>query len=163
MPTKAPRPGLTFYHTTCTLFRASLATRPAPRTSRALSSTPNLSASRFPRASSTIKKQQGEASSFRTKKLAKGLIDQSDPWPMSIWGNRSWTQTQMVKIGIPVNLRWDVLGFMFHGQVYQENPKARAEWWQEQHGKLSQREAHRACPVGSHKDGMCRDAYGWCH
>ena len=56
---------------------------------------------------------------------------------MSIWGNRSWTQTQMVKMGIPVNLHWDVLGFMFHGQIYQESPKAKAEWWQEQRGKLS--------------------------
>jgi hypothetical protein len=137
MSTKALRPCLTFYHTTCTISRTLLATRLAPRTSRALSSTPNLSANQLPRASSTIKKQQGEASSFRTKKLAKGLIDQSEPWPMSIWGNRSWTQTQMLKMGIPDNLRWEVLGFMFHGQVYQESPKARAEWWQEQHGKLS--------------------------
>jgi hypothetical protein len=137
MSPKAPRPCLGFYHTTCTIFRASLAMRPTPRTFRALSSTPNPSASRLPRARSTIKKQQGEASSFRTKKLAKGLIDQSEPWPMSIWGNRSWTQIQMVKMGIPVNLRWEVLGFMFHGQVYQESPKARAEWWQEQRGKLS--------------------------
>jgi hypothetical protein len=155
MSTKAPRPCLTFYHKTSTFFRASLATRPAPRTSRALSSTPNLSASRLPRAGSTIRKQQGEASSFRTKKLAKGLIDQSEPWPMSIWGNRSWTQTQMAKMGIPVNLRWEVFGFMFHGQVHQESPKMRAEWWQEQRGKLSRREAHRACPVGCRKDGMC--------
>ena len=137
MSTKALRPCLTFYHKPCTIFRASLATRPAPRTSRELSSTPNLSASRLPRASSTIKKQEGEASSFRTKKLTKGLIDQSESWPMSIWGNGSWTQTQMIKMGIPDNLRWEVLGFMFHGQVYQESPKARAEWWQEQRGKLS--------------------------
>ena len=148
MSTKAPQPCLTFYRKTGTFFRASLAMRPAPRTSRALSSTPNLSASCLPRAGSTIRKQQGEASSFRTKKLAKGLIDQSEPWPMSIWGNRSWTQTQMVKMGIPDNLRWEVLGFMFHGQVYQESPKARAEGWQDQRGKLPQREAHRACPVG---------------
>lgn len=137
MFTKAPQPCLTFYHKTGAFFRASLATRPAPRIFRALSNTPNLSASCLPRAGSTIKKQQGEASSFRTKKLAKGLIDQSEPWPMSIWGNRSWAQTQMVKMGIPVNLRWDVLEFMFHGQVHQESPKMRAEWWQEQRGKLS--------------------------
>ena len=155
MSTKAPRRCLTVYHTTCTIFRTSLATRPAPRISRSLSSTPNLPASQLPRAGSTIKKQQGEASSFRTKKLAKGLIDQSEPWPMSIWGDRSWTQTQMVKMGIPDNLRREVLGFMFHGQVYQESPKTRAEWWQEQRGKLSRREAHRACPVDCRKDGMC--------
>ena len=158
MSTKAPRTCLTIYHRAGTFLSASLATRSAPRTSRSLSSTPNLSASRLPRARSTIKKQQGEASSFRTKKLAKGLIDQSEPWPMSIWGNRSWTQIQMVKMGIPVDLRRGVLEFMFHGQVYQESPKARADWWQEQRGKLPRRETHTACPVGCRKDGMRRVA-----
>jgi hypothetical protein len=158
MSTKAPRPCLTFYRTACTTFRASFAARPGPRTFRALSSTPNLSASRLPRASSTIKKQQGEASSFRTKKLAQGLIDQSEPWPMSIWGDRSWSQTQMVTMGIPDNLRWDVLGFMFHGQVYQESPKARAEGWQEQHGKLiTTRNASSFVLWDCHKDSRCRD------
>jgi hypothetical protein len=139
MSTKAPRTIYRNRHTLLLLLRTSPA--------RIFSTTSLKAKSGLAKARSTLRREAGDLSSFRTRKLARGIIDQQESYPASIWGSNSWTQMQMVKMGVPSSSRWDVIEFMFFGQIHQESPKSRAEWWQERYGKFSPREAHRAGPV----------------
>lgn len=113
---------------------------PAPRTtahtSRPFCATTTLE--RGPSKSSVaLAREGGLASSFRTKKLAGDIIKQAQPYPLSMWGANSWTQVQIVKMGVPGSLGRDAIEYMFFGQLYQESPKMRVDFWVDERGKWS--------------------------
>jgi hypothetical protein len=138
MSIKPRRPCLTIYQHTQTFLR--LSPSPTQRTYacpiRPYSTTIRLCRGP-PKAGVTLAREKGNLSSFRTKRLADGIIEQGQPYPLSIWDTTSWTQTQMLKMGFPRDLRWNLIQFLFYGQIYQESPKSRAEYWQKERGKLS--------------------------
>lgn len=128
----------TIYHDVHSLLHPSPS--PAPRstahTSRPFCTT--IALERGPSKSSVaLAREGGLASSFRTKKLAGDIVKQAQPYPLSMWGTNSWTQVQMVKMGVPANLGREVIESMFFGQLYQESPKMRADFWVEERGKWS--------------------------
>jgi hypothetical protein len=138
MSIKPTRTCLTAYHNTHILLRTS----PSPtRRKNAHIKCPFSTAiplSYIPvKASVTRQRERGNLSSLRTKKLAHGIIEKGQSYPLSIWSMTSWTQVQMMKMGVPRDLRWSAIEFMFFGQCYQESPKSRTEYWQRDPGKLS--------------------------
>lgn len=129
---------LTIHHDARTLLLPSPS--PVPRTIAHMtwSFSTTTSLDRGPsKSSAALARESGKASSFRTKKLADDIVKQAQPYPLSIWGATSWTQMQMVKMGIPSHLGQEAIEFMFYGQLHQESPKARADFWLEKYGKWS--------------------------
>src|SRR2546423_3742580 len=135
MSTKASQNCLSICHNSPTLLRSFPASRAHLRAIRTFSIRSSLSGREPPKARTTIQKERGKLTSFRTRQLAKGIIDQKSPYPRSIWGNTSWTQIQMVKMGIPNSVRGQALEFMFYGQVHQESPAFRVDYWKKKFGK----------------------------
>lgn len=107
-------------------------------TIRTLSTTRSLSAKeQYAKAATTLRQERGTLSTFRTRKLANKLIDRGEQLPLSINTEGSWTQMQMVKMGVPRSMRLAVILAMFRGQMDQESPKSRTEWWRKTMGKLA--------------------------
>ena len=141
MSATAPRTRLSIYHHVHALRR--------PRTLRTFSTNVPLFAkgSAFAKATSTFGKESGESSSFRTKSLAKKIVDGQERYPSSILTLLSWTHVQLMKMGISYNTNLSCIDFMFRGQTYQESPKARVAWWQKTRGTLLiKRSASRISP-----------------
>ena len=130
MSAKAPRTSyyLSYRHSPHAFLRL--------RSLRAFSTTGPLSAYKPAKAPTTFDKEGGLLSSYRTKTLAKQLIQKRARYPLSITHETSWTQMEMVKMGIPSRVRESCIEFAFFGQVHQESPKARMQFWKDTHGKL---------------------------
>ena len=65
----------------------------------------------------------------------------------------------MVKMGIPDGLRGEAIEFMFYGQVHQESPATRVDYWRRKLGKLSPSKAQKAGPARATR--ACLQLYNW--